>query len=340
MSGSSSPQNGSYQQRAIDVTLTLGTGTFGATGFNTVKLTGLRVAATIAKGGFPSLDTAEIRVYGVPPTIMNAVSSLGVPIPLLRYNSVLLEAGDPVNGMSTVYNGYMNQAWQNFDEAPETCLQIVGLAGAPAAMQPTPPLSYPSGGDVATIMSGIATRAGWKFENNGVQVKLPASYFPGTALDQAHAVARAANIEMYVDSATPPAGTAAQGSGTPGPGATLAIWPKTGTRGGQVPLISSASGMVGYPRVSGWNMQFRTIFNPNIKIGGTIKLQSSVGSAAQNVTPAQQQQAGVPANTQTGGPSGTWIVTTPLTYDLSAQYPGGPWFTDVTCSRLPGVPGA
>lgn len=330
----------SYVSRAIDVTLSLGSGTFGQTGFNTVKLSGLRVIASINKGGFPSMDTANIRVYGVPEAIMNQVSSLGVPIPLLRYNSVLLEAGDAVNGMAVVYNGYMNQAWQNFDSAPDTCLEMIGIGGAQAAMQPATPLSYPSGADVATILSGIATRAGWKFENNGVQVQLGPSYFAGTLLDQAHSVARQANVELYLDTGAAPETTAASGTGIPSPGGTLAIWPKGGMRGGLVPVISVQTGLANYPRVSGWNMQFRCLFNPNLRIGGTIILKSSLGNPATNVTPQQAQAAGVPANTQTGGPSGTWLITTPLSYDLSSQQPNGPWFVDVTCSRLPGVPGS
>jgi hypothetical protein len=330
----------SYLSRAIDVTLSLGSGTYGQTGFNSVKLSGLRVVATIEKRGFPSFDTAEIRVYGVPASIMNQLSSLGVPVPLLRYNSVLLEAGDAVNGMAVVYNGYSNQVWQNFDGAPDTCLQIIGSTGGQAAMQPTPPLSYPNGGDVATILAGIATRANWAFENNGVTAKLGPSYFPGTAMDQVHSIARQANIELYIDSGTPPEGTAASGTGTQSPGATLAIWPKGGMRGGAIPIISAQTGLVGYPRVSGWNLQFRSLFNPNLRLGGAVIIQSSLGNPAANVTPEQAQSAGVPTNTQTGGPSGRWLLTTPLIYDLSSQQQNGPWFVDATCSRLPGVPGS
>jgi hypothetical protein len=331
------PSNPSYVERAISVTITLGTGTFGETGFNAVKLSGLRVLCTIQKGGMPSMDQAEIRVYGVQPSIMNAVTTLGVPIPMLKFNNtVLVEAGDAINGMAVVYSGYLGQCWQNLDGSPETFLNIIGLNGAPAAMQPTPPLSFAGTADVATIMSGIATRAGWAFENNGVTAKLSNPYFPGTALEQAHNVARAANIEMYLDSGTGPTAASsaspAGGTGVATPTATLAIWPKTGTRGGQIPLISMNSGLVGYPRWFSQGLQFRTLFNPNIRIGGQIKLQSTIGGQAN--TPA----AGT-TPTPAGGPNGTWLVCSPLSYDLAAQVPGGPWYTDVSCTRLPGAPG-
>ena len=106
-------QNGtpSYVARAIDLTITLGTGTFGATGQNTVKLSGLRIVANIVKGGFPSMDRAELQVYGVPLAIMQSVSTLGInPAQVRDHNDLLIEAGDAINGMSVVYNGHIQDA--------------------------------------------------------------------------------------------------------------------------------------------------------------------------------------------------------------------------------------
>lgn len=309
----------SFTSKNIDVTITLGTGSFGQTGKNTVKLSGLRVLASIAKGGFPSMDRASIQIYGVQPSVMNAISTLGVPLAMVRQNNtVLVEAGDTVNGMSVVYGGHILNAWQDFSAAPDTLLNIIGNTGQYEAIAPTPAISFPGQADVATIMSGIATRAGWAFENSGVTVKLPPTYLEGTALDQAQNVARHANINMYLDS-----GTATN---------TLAIWPKTGTRGGQIPLISDFSGLIGYPTFQSGGMSFRCLYNPNIRVGGQIKMQSSVGGAGvvSGATP--------PDANLTGGPNGFWMVGipggAPLSYDLSSQVEGGPWFCDVSCSRV------
>ena len=315
------PANRSYTERKITTTITLGTGTIGQTGKNTVRLSGLRCAATIAKAGYPSLDRGEIRIYGVEPSVMNAVSTLGAyAYTMARVaNNVLIEAGDAVNGMSVVYFGSIVNAWTNYDAAPDTFLQIEGTTAQLGAMQPAPPTSFAGSADVATIMAGLATRLGYRFENSGVQVKLANPYLAGTALEQAHSVARAANIELYIDS----------GSAVP----TLAIWPKTGTRGGQVPLISAATGLVGYPQFSSTGMNFRCIFNPNIRIGGTIRMQSTVGAAATKAQATNTQ----PATPEPGGPNGIWTVNG-LSYDLSAQIPGGPFFCDVHTARV-NIPG-
>ena len=304
----------SYTQKQIDITISLGQGgTFGETGANTVKLSGLRCLATVLKGGFPSLDRAQVRVYGIPPSVMNAVSTLGVPLQMFRNNTMLIEAGDAVNGMAVVYYGYISAAYQDFGEAPEVSLQLTGWGGLSAAMEPVAPSSYPGTADAANIMSGIAVRAGWQFENNGVTVKLANPYLPGTALSQAQAVARAADIQMALDTSTVPP--------------TLAIWPKTGTRGGTVPLISAASGLIGYPTYQSSGMSFRCVYNPSIRLGGQIQMQSSVGGAT--AASANGQVTG-----QTGGPNGFWYVIGPLSHDLSAQVPGGPWSTSVSCALV------
>ena len=319
MSGTSGT---SYTQKAIDVTITLGLGTFGDTGKNTVTLKGLRVLASIIKSGYPSLDRANVRVYGLPPSIMNTVSTLGIPRPMIRKNNIVtVQAGDTTNGMSVVYSGFMLDCYQDYSEAPETSLVIASYGGALSMIESAAPSSFPGSGDVATIMSGLALQMGMKFENNGVQVKLSSPYFSGSLMSQAHQLARAANIEMYPDTSTIPG--------------TLAIWPKLGTRGGKIPLINTASGLVGYPTFQSNGMSFKTLFNPNIILNGKIQMQSSVGVAPTTVGANGPVEAG----TQSGGPNGFWFVTNPLVHDLSAEVPGGPWFTSCSCVRVPGQPG-
>lgn len=314
---SSAPSGTSYTEKLINVTITLGTGTFGQTGKNTDKLTGHRVTASIAKAGSPSWDSANIQIYGVLPSTMNAVSTLGVPFAMTRLNNVVtVEAGDTVNGMAVVYQGAIKNAWQNFDDAPETFLNISGIGAKIQAMTPVPPTSLPGTADVATVMAGLAAQMGWAFENNGVSVKIPSPYLPGTALEQAYSLARTANIEVYPDTGASPN--------------ILAIWPKNKTRSGTIPLISAATGLIGYPEFNDLGMSFRCLLNTNIRVGGQIMMQSSLGGAPAPASGATQEQA------QKAGPNGTWFVRGPVVYDLASQVVGGPWFCDVTCTRTLG----
>jgi hypothetical protein len=290
----------SFVQRAITVIIQLGQGSFGKSGFNTITLEGLRIAATIQKNGFPGLNVANLRIYGVPLDIMNQLTSLGTLVPLNagRNNIVTIQAGDAINGMATVFKGNTITAWADLSDMPETFLEINAQTGAIEAMTPVPPSSFPNGADVATVMSGLATLMGRKLENNNVRIQLPPSYFSGTALAQAHACARAARIEMYVSE----------------DGLTLAIWPRNSNRAGAIPLISPATGMLGYPQYTSNGAKIRTIFNPSIVFGGQIQVQSSVQ----------------PAN-------GIWKVND-VVDNLSSQMPGGPWFSDIQATKYPGAP--
>lgn len=322
---STQPSGSSWIEKAIDITITLGKGTIGASGQNTVKLSNLRVKVDVLKQGSPSMDKAVARVYGVTSSVMNSISTLGIPLNFWRIgNAMLIEAGDATNGMFTVFNGYLHQAFQDFDEVPETSLVLVAWGGQDHAIIPVGATSYAGDTDVATIMQTIATKAGWGFEGNSVKVTVSNPYLWGTALQQAHDLARMANIEVYLDTGKNPN--------------LLAIWDKTKTRGGPVPLINARSGLVGYPKFQSNGMSFRCLFNPNIKLAGQIKMESTTGGEPTQI-PADQIGVvpgaidGTRPATQTGGPNGIWYVIAPLTYDLASQLPGGPWFTNVNCMR-------
>ncbi len=293
----SGPSGNSYVERALSFKFTLGKGSFGLSGQNTVTVNSLRAHCTILKNGAPSMSSAEMRIYGLTPDIMNALTTLGSPRPMERDNTVAIYAGDSNTGLALVYQGTVQDAWQNFDSQPDTFLEVQSFVSTFIATKPTAPISFPGSGDVATMMAGLATQAGRSFENSGVQVQLANPYFAGTILSQAHDLARAANIEFFDD------------------GITFAIWPKTGTRGGVIPLISPASGLVNYPKYTSQGIALRTVFNPNILFGGQIKLDTSLKQAR-----------------------GTWYVNK-VSYDLAARITNGPWFTDIEANRQPGVPG-
>ena len=54
-----------YAVRAIDLTIQLGTGSFGASGANTLTLSGLRVNATLSFVLPPGATSAVVQAYGL-----------------------------------------------------------------------------------------------------------------------------------------------------------------------------------------------------------------------------------------------------------------------------------
>jgi len=273
----------SYTKKRMAVTFKLGQGAFGREGFDTVKLEGLRMSAIVIKAGGASLGELQLRVWGLTLDQMNKLSTLGMLAVAIRNNQVLLEAGDTDSGMSVVFSGTITNGWADMSGMPDVSFHVTGHAGMVEAMTPVPPISFRGGTDAALIMAGLATTMGLAFENSGVSVFLSNPYFPGTAREQARRCAEAGGFEWIIDSGV------------------LAIWPRNGYRGEQIPLIGPKSGLIGYPSYTSNGISITTLFNPNIAFGTRFKLETSFEPAA-----------------------GIWIVST-LMYRLEAEMPGGDW---------------
>lgn len=312
-----------FTRRLLEVSFQLGQGSFGGTGFDTITIPAadsqqrLRISATVNKSGGVTMNTASINVYGLTLAQMNQLSQLKQPLASARTNIVTLSAGDADTGMSTVFTGNITECWPNMEGSPEAFLAIAAQTGVVDALRPVPPTSYSGPTDVATIIAGLATQMGLGFVNNGVSVMLPTPYYAGTARDQALKAAHDANINIAWDDGTTvqqggsannptvPTGSEA-GSGLP----KVIIWPKGGTIGGQVPLISPETGMIGYPTVTQAGIIVNCLYNPSLAFGGSFECKSSLDVA-----------------------NGTWGIFN-LTHQLESEMPDGKWFTRVEGSQL------
>jgi hypothetical protein len=230
-------------------------------GGNTVTLPSLRTSARIHNAGGPLGSTMELTIFGMTESMMNRLSTLGMQINLVPKNQIVVSAGDETNGLSTVFFGYIIAAYADFNRAPEVAFQISAQSLFAQSAIPVAASSFKGATDVATIMSGLATQMGLRFENNGVQVKLPSPYFSGSAKTQALKCVKDANI-----------------SWNGGEGGVLAIWPKNGSRGGAIPVVEPP-GMIQYPTYTAYGIIVRSVYNPSIAFGGRIQVNSSLKPA-------------------------------------------------------------
>lgn len=292
----------SFVQRALGFTFTLGTGSFGGSGSNTVTPPpGLWATAQIQKNGTPSMNRANIRIYGLSLSVMNQLSRIGVLPTAVRNNIVTVTAGEAGGNMPLAFAGGIQEAWPDFSSPTEAVLNVTAFTGLLAQMKPVLPTSFKGSTDVATIMGNLAQQMGYTLENNGVSVQLRNPYLPGTARSQALAAADAAGIYVVFDDDN----------------GIMAILPKTSARGGVAPVISPTEEMVGYPTYVGpGQLALTTEYNPQIRFMGNVQVQNSI----------------------VGGANGTWRVTS-LVNDLSTL-PDGPWFSHVQGNNLYQAQGA
>lgn len=286
----------SYVRRLINVTFALGTGDFGNGGFNTLTFEGLRITAEITKSGGVSMSSAALRIFGMSLADMNQVSTLGKPLVGVRNNRVTVQAGDDQTGVATVFIGTIQEAWVDMGDSANPALVVQAFSGLEDQLKPVVPKSFTGSASVSVIMAGLAQDMGLAFEDSGVDVVLQRPYFPGTARMQAEACAKAAGINWTIDEGT------------------LAIWPAGSSRGGQIPLISPGTGLVGYPAHTQNGVVITTLFNPSITFGGRVQLESLL----------------TPAN-------GTWTVFA-VSHTLESEMPDGDWFTRLECTVLEFLP--
>jgi baseplate hub protein gp41 len=285
-----------YAARVINLTFQLGTGSFGETGANQLTISGLRVIVHIEFANAPTTGNAQIRVFGMTLDHMKQLTSAGL-VYAVKQDSVLVQAGDAITGMATVFNGIIIEAYPDMRSQPNGSFYIFASPGGIIQLKPVKPNSFPGAVQASQVLSVLAQQAGLSLVDKGVKAVLASPYFPGTLWDQIGNAIRAADCFAYLD----------------GINKKLVIWPKQSidmSSGGTV-LIAPETGMIGYPEFQKNNIRVRTLFNtaiqPNVSMIFQVKSQLSTGKYG----------------TQIFG-SGQFIAIN-QTYDLASQMPDGPW---------------
>jgi hypothetical protein len=278
--------------------IALGTGTFGSSSNNQITIRGFRSTVDIDKGGGMMFAHLRAQIYGVSQSDMNSITTLQYKALTVQPNTISVYAIDGQQ-QTLVFQGNIVNAWGNYQSMPDVFLQIDAQAAYLNQLQVIGPSSYQGTADAATIMGQLAATMGYAFENNGVSVPLSNVYLPGTGIDQARALARAAGIWWGIDNGI--------------------LWitaqykPRASST--TIPEISPQSGLRGYPTFDGQGyINFECLFNPAITFLGHIRLVTSIPKA-----------------------SGQWTVVG-VAHRLESEKPGGAWFSTVRVNSSGLVP--
>jgi hypothetical protein len=299
----------SFVGRALSLTFVKGPDAQGnpqtfANGSNTITIPeGNMASVRVLNAGTPGMAHADITVWGLTADIMNQISTLGIIVSLQPGNLVAVYASDAGGAnKSEVFKGCIWQAMPQFNRQPETPLWIDAYSGLEVATNATAATSFTGDSDLITILQQLCKTAGYKFENNGVSgVSLSRSYLWGSPRDQIISVLQSVRTRgvtgAFVENQT------------------LAIWPTTKARGGNVPIVRAGTAttpgtLIGYPTYTVGGVDFRCIYNPNLRFGGQVQLETSLPQA-----------------------SGLWNITAGLSAHLDAQIPGGKWENIVEAIR-------
>lgn len=279
---------------------------FAESGTNQVTLQGSRTSVRIRNSGAPADASATVKVWGMTPSLMNQLSTLGLVFNLVPKNTLTVKAGQIVNGqpqLSTVFSGTVWGAYGDYSSQPDVPFIFECLAGAADSVVSVPASSFPGSASVATMMAGFARQMNLGFENNGVNVNLTNAYFSGSARSQAQKCAEHAGIEWGIVN-----------------GNMLAIWPRGGNRNTpNIPEISPATGMVSYPAFTQQGIVVKTVFDPLISFGSLIKVRSTLLSGIAAAQSSQSASQTFPTQ---------WAVNK-LDIDLDSLLPKGQWLSTI-----------
>jgi len=252
---------------------------------NQVVLDGFRAVVEVQKAGGQMMSTSTVRIYGLAQELMNQLTTLAFKAMSYVKNTIdiIVIDGDQ---QVLIFRGQIINAWGDYSGMPDVCLYIETQTGYFQQVELGNPLAYKGVANVSDLMSVLAGRLGVPLENNNVTAKISNPNYPGSTIDQIRNLASDTKTDFYLDDTV------------------LAICPRGLTRKPQTanaPLISSQSGMIGYPTFDKVGITFSTLFNPSIKFGGQIIMESDIPQA-----------------------NGLWQVCS-MVHKLESEKPGGAW---------------
>lgn len=252
--------NSFENKKQLKFVITLGTGKFGSSNNNQIIISGLRASVFIDKAGGMQMGSLRASIFGVSQSDMNSITTLQWTPGMFIPNTVEVFAIDGKQE-NLVFAGNIVNAWGDYQNIPDVFLYINAQSAYYNQIASVKPFSIKGTVTVDTVMRRIAKDMGLDYENNNVDITLTDVYLANTLKEQAQELARQGGFDLYIDDKT------------------LAITNRFFARKGDIPLVSSGSGLIGYPTFDAVGVTFQTFFNPAITFGGSVRLKTSIKQA-------------------------------------------------------------
>lgn len=284
----------SFTLKTIRTTITLGKGTFGGGG-NSKIIEGLATDVDITKPGLPEKNSASVSIANISLADMEQMTFLAFqPLQSLK-NLITIEAGEQGKTLATVFKGEITSAFADYGSVPDVEFKIEALSGGYAAQIGAKPISVKGNAKASDLIKQFAKEIGYTFKNEGVAASVRNAVFNGSPIEKARSVADEVGAELLIDDDS------------------MILMPYDKPRSGGAVLLTPETGLIGYPSFTSDGISFSCFFNPNLKQGGQVKIESIVPRA-----------------------SGYWKITK-LSHRLTAyRTGGGSWYSSVDAAYIGG----
>lgn len=271
-----------YARRYIDVTFSGGKA--GTIKFNARGKYALRTQARILRAGGFNLSELQLAIRGLSLEHISQLSTYGTVIHPNYGYKIQVDAGDEINGMSTVFVGNIQQAWADMKAMPDCPFNVIATAGGSAAVMKADPTSFSGPTAAETLLKQMAQKAGLDFKNFGLNKMIADPYHWGSPWKQMKEVIDAANGDGIIEHDR------------------LTVWPMTGNSGGNL-LISPQTGMRDYPSFTEYGVQVRYEFHKEIDYRSVMTIKSDIKPANGDWTIIR-----IDYDLQSNTPNGNWFA--------------------------------
>lgn len=285
---------------------------------NALDLSSLRFAFSIRRGDAQTPNSADIRVYNVNDTTAQRVQLI---TPQPEFSRVSISAGYEGN-FGVVFDGQIKQVRRGRESQVDTFIDITGADGDSAYNYSTIAMSLAAGHtSPANAVETIIQQMGKYSIQQGYSPALSTNPLPrGKVL---YGMCRDELRKCAVNTST--SWSIQDGK--------VNLVPLTAYMEGEIPVITSATGMVGLPEQTQNGIRIKTLLNPNLKIGQAVKLDNAS---------IQRYRYSLGFNDQVANQSvlAPYIKTNDdgLYYVMVANHSGDTrghgWYTDIICLAI------
>ena len=251
---------GTYSEKTIRTTVTLSAGSFSGGG-NTKIIEGLATDISVTKPGLPEKNSATADISNIRLEDMEQMTFLAFQPLQSNKNLLKIEAGERGKPLSVVFSGEITSAYADFSAAPSPRFRIEAISGGYAAKMGTAPVSVNGSASAADLIAQFAGQIGYSFRNEGISASVRNAVYNGSPIEKARAVAEEVGAELLIDDNT------------------MVLLPYEAARAGSAVLITPQTGLISYPSFNSDGISFRCFYNPDLRQGGAVRVESIVPKA-------------------------------------------------------------
>lgn len=249
-----------------------------------------RMSITVSQGG-NQFGNAKVQVFGLPLDQMNQIARLWLET--LTPSATDQLSIDVWDGDVYVpfFKGTISWSAVNASRMPNVALEIEANDAMAAMLTPTAPYAQEGPISIKDVLTAILAPAGLvlEYSENAPEFQPRQIHVSGTPLEQAIKVMNAyPELTWYINLQR------------------FIVRPVNGPLGGDPVAINKTTGMVGYPVYSTSGITLATIFNPQIRPGLALDVQTEFDFVNRT----------------------KWIASV-LQHSLEPNTPGGAWLTQI-----------